>query len=185
MLLNETDEEIISLYKNGDKKMFKVLIERYSSPIYNFVSHLTNKDNATDIVQEIFIKIWKKIDNFDFEKSSFKTWIFTIAKNTAIDFLRKKKTISFSDMEINEEDDSFSEKIPDDELLPDESLQKIQDRELLNNLLEKIPIEHKTILLLHYQEEMTFDEISKILNKPLNTIKSLHRRAIIKLRKMV
>jgi len=181
----ETDEEIVNSYKKGNKEVFKTLIDRYTSPLFAFTARLAKKENAQDIVQEIFIKVWKKLDNFDEEKSSFKTWIFTIAKNTSIDFLRKKKFLTFSDLENYEDDFTFSETIPDESLLPDEILQKLEDKNLLNKLLEEINLEWKTILILHYQEEMTFDEISKILNKPLNTIKSNHRRALIKLRKMI
>ncbi|MEI6581041.1 MAG: RNA polymerase sigma factor [bacterium] len=180
-----TDEEIINLYKNGDKEVFKELINKYTPSLFNFTARLVGKDFAPDIVQEIFIKIWKKIDNFDFKKSSFKTWIFIIAKNTALDFMRKRRSINFSYLENEDENSTFSETIKDEELLPDEALQKLQDKDFLNNLLEKLSIEYKTILTLHYQEEMTFEEISKVLKKPLNTVKSNHFRAIIKLRKML
>jgi len=70
-------------------------------------------------------------------------------------------------------------------LLPDEALQKLQDSEFLKKILKKLSTHHKIILLLHYQEDMTFEEISKILNKPLNTVKSQHHRAIIELRKLL
>lgn len=185
MSFSKTDEEIIDSYKDGEKEAFKELINRYNSPIYNFVAHLTDKNNAPDIVQETFIKIWKNLEKFDTEKASFKTWIFTIAKNTATDFLRKKKSLLFSDLESkNEEDISFSENIPDKNLLPDEILQKLEDSNLLNKFLDKLPVNYKTILILHYQEDMTFEEIGKLLEKPLNTVKSQHFRAIISLRKM-
>lgn len=186
----ENDEEIITLYKSGDQKAFKNLINRYTFPLYNFTARLTDRNNASDIVQETFIKVWKNLHKFDSSKASFKTWIFTIAKNTATDFLRKKKSLLFSDMEKNtnkneDENISFSESIPDEELIPDEALQKLQDIELLNKVLDKLSIHYKTILILHYQEDMTFDEIGKILDKPLNTVKSQHRRAIIELKKMI
>ena len=189
--MDNTDEEIIILYKNGNKEVFKDLIDKYTSPIYNFTVRLTDKNNAPDIVQDIFIKVWKNLHRFDTEKASFKTWLFAIAKNTITDFWRKKKILSFSDLpthaggENYENDYSFSEKILDENLLPDEVLQKIQDSELLNKLLDKLPINYKTVLILHYQEEMTFDEIGKILDKPLNTVKSHHQRAILELRKML
>ncbi len=184
MLFDESDEKIIALYKSGREDAFKFLIDKYTSPLYNFVTRLTNQNNAPDIVQEIFIKVWKNINGFDSKKASFKTWIFTIAKNTTTDFLRKKKSILFSDLEKNteEKETTFSESIPDENLLPDEALQKLQDSVLLNKILDKISINYKTILILHYEEDMTFDEIGKILNKPLNTVKSQHRRAILELR---
>jgi RNA polymerase sigma-70 factor (ECF subfamily) len=185
MSFGKNDEEIIALYKNGEEEVFKDLIDKYTSPLYNFAVHLAGRENAPDIVQEVFIKVWKYLHKFDSSKASFKTWIFTIAKNTTTDFLRKRKNILFSNIEKNDEDNSFSENIPDTELIPDEALQKLQDSDLLNKLLDKLSIHYKEILILHYQEDMTFDEIGKVLNKPLNTVKSQHRRAIIELRKML
>lgn len=187
----ESDEEIIVSYKNGDTEAFKTLIARYTAPLYNFAAHLINKNDASDIVQEIFIKVWKNIKRFDSQKASFKTWIFTIARNTTTDFLRKRKSLLFSDFEkstrqdLADEENSFAENIPDENLLPDETLQKLQDSEFLNKILEKLRPNHKEVLILHYQEEMTFEEIGKILNKPLNTVKSIHHRAIIEMRKII
>ncbi|MFA5936606.1 MAG: RNA polymerase sigma factor [Candidatus Paceibacterota bacterium] len=181
-----TDQELIdSFILHNDRDSLKELILKYTPQIYNFTRHFVGVNEADDITQDVFIKVWKNLRKFDSEKASFKTWIFTIAKNTATDFLRKRKSILFSDIQINEEDESFSENIPDENLLPDEALQKLQDSILLNKILEKLPIHYKTILILHYQEEMTFDEIGKILNKPLNTVKSYHHRAILELRKML
>jgi RNA polymerase sigma-70 factor (ECF subfamily) len=187
MLHNETDEEIITLYKNGEPEAFKILINRYASSLYNFTARLTNRNDAPDIVQEIFIKAWKNIQRFNPLKASFKTWIFTIARNTTTDFLRKKKSLLFSDMEKGGDEDanSFAENIPAENLLPDLALQKLQDSQFLNKILEKLRSDYREVLVLHYQEEMTFEEIGKILNKPLNTVKSQHRRAIMELRKML
>jgi RNA polymerase sigma-70 factor, ECF subfamily len=192
---SEKDEKIITLYKNGKEEAFKDLINQYTSPLYNFTARLTDRNNAPDIVQETFIKVWKNLRHFDSSKASFKTWIFAIAKNTATDFLRKKKSLLFSDIPARnafsiadaggEKDEDFSLNIPDENLLPDEALQKLQDSNLLNKILEKLPVSYRVILILHYQEDMTFDEIGKVLGKPLNTVKSQHRRAIIELRKML
>ncbi len=185
-----SDEEIITSYKNGNLNAFKDLIDKYTPSIYNFIARLTNKNDAPDLVQEIFIKAWKNIGRFNPNKASFKTWIFTIARNTVTDFLRKsgsasggKKSINFSDLDTKEE--SFSENIPDENLLPDKVLEKLEDSEILNKTLEKLSKNYQEILILHYQEEMTFEEIGKILSKPLNTVKSSHRRAILELRKIL
>ncbi|MEI7709708.1 MAG: sigma-70 family RNA polymerase sigma factor [bacterium] len=181
-----TDEALIALYKNGDQSSFKNLINRYTPPLYNFIARLTNKNDAPDIVQEIFIKVWKNLNRFDASKASFKTWVFTIARNTATDYLRKKRSLVFSDIENGEDEDinSFAENIPDEQLLPSAALEKIQDKEFLDRILEKLQTSYREVLTLHYQENMTFDEIGKVLNKPLNTVKSQHRRALIELRKL-
>jgi RNA polymerase sigma-70 factor (ECF subfamily) len=180
-----TDDELISSYKSGKQESFKDLVEKYTSPLYNFIARLTNKTDADDIVSEVFIKIWKHLDSFDSTKSSFKTWIFTIAKNASTDFLRKKKSLVFSEISDNDKENSnsFAENIPDEALLPDAALQKLQDSSLLNKLIDNLPFHYKTVIILHYQEEMTFIEISRVLGEPLNTVKSRHRRAILELRK--
>jgi len=180
-----TDEEIIARYKEGDQEAFKGLINRYISPLYNFIARLTNRNDASDIVQETFIKVWKNLNRFDGRKASFKTWIFTIGRNTTTDFLRKKYSLLFSDIEKDNDEDinSFAENIPDEQILPDIALEKLQDKEFLNDVLNKLKSSYREVLILHYQEEMTFDEIGKILNKPLNTVKSQYRRAIVELRK--
>jgi len=187
-----TDEEIIVLYKKNVQEALKIIIGRYTSSLYNFTARLANKNDAPDIVQEVFIKIWKNIPYFDPLKASFKIWIFTIAKNTTTDFLRKKRSILFSDMPARaggEKDDeninSFAENIPTEDLLPDLVLQKLEDSKFLNEIVEKLRLGYREVLVLHYQEEMTFEEIGKILDKPLNTVKSQHRRALIELRKLL
>lgn len=181
----ETDEEIVALYQSGERDAFKILMDRYTPILFNFTARLTNRNDAEDIVEEIFIKVWKNINHFDSSRASFKTWIFTIAKNATTDFLRKRKSLLFSDMENNTEDETFSEKINDEKMLPDEALQKLQDKNSLHDTINKLSLNYKEVLLLHYQEEMTFEEIGKVLNKPLNTVKSQHRRAIIELRKIL
>ncbi len=194
-LSGKTDEEIIALYQQGATEAFKALVERYTHPLYNFTARIGNRNNASDIVQETFIKVWKNLDRFNGRKASFKTWVFTIARNTATDHLRKKRSLLFSDIEKQGADsrDSLTdlslENIPDDQVLPDAALQileeKTSDKEFLDDLLKNISPAYREILVLHYQEELTFDEISKVLKKPLNTVKSGHRRALMELRKRI
>ena len=160
----------------------KEIVEKYTPQIYNYARRFVGADSADDVTQEIFIKVWKNLKKFNKDKSSFKTWIFIIARNTIIDFSRKRKNILFSSLDS---EDDFSENIKDEAILPDEVFQKLQDIDLLNSLLEKLPEQYQTVLILHYQEEMTFDEISQVLKKPLNTVKSHHLRAISQLKKMI
>ena len=91
--------------------------------------------------------------------------------------------VSFSSLDGVEE--SFESGIVDEVILPDEVLMKLEDRELLNNLLDGLPNNYKEVLILYYQEDITFKEIGEMLNKPLNTVKSYHRRALILLREKV
>jgi RNA polymerase sigma-70 factor (ECF subfamily) len=161
------DQDLISKYLAGDEKSLEILIEQYLKPIYSFVYRYTGSaSNAEDITQDVFVRVWKNLKKFD-QNKKFKTWIFSIAKNAAIDWLRKKKTISLSDDDM--------EKIPDSApFVPELSLAPI---------LEKIPSEYRMIFFLRYNDHFTFKEIAESLGQPLNTVKSRHRRGIAMLKK--
>ena len=174
----EEDNLFVKRYLDGDQNSLKLLIDKYTPVIYNFSSRFVGVDQAKDVTQEVFIKVWKNIKRFDKEKAQFKTWIFTVSRNTITDYLRKKKTIPFSNVL---EEDLIEENIKDEADLPDEVSQKLQDKEMLLKVLEEIPILYREVLILHYQEDLTFREIGEVLGKPLNTVKSYHQRAIITL----
>jgi RNA polymerase sigma-70 factor, ECF subfamily len=181
--MEENDEYLIGEYLEGNQETLKLLIDRYTPSIYNFVARFVGADNSPDIVQDVFVKVWKNIKKFDAKRASFKTWIFKITRNTVTDYLRKKKNLPFSSLDTEEE--SFEAGIKDEEILPDAALLKLEDKELLNKLLNEIPVYYREVLILYYQEDMTFSEIGTLLDKPLNTVKSYHRRALIKLREMI
>lgn len=175
----DEDNQLIKDYINGDENSLKILIDKYTFSIYNFSSKFVGIEQAKDITQEVFVKVWKNLRKFREEKSKFKTWLFVIARNTMTDYLRKKKTIPFSNIS---EEDFKEENIEDGADLPDEVLQKLQDKEMLLKILNELPVNYKEVLTLYYQEDLSFKEIGEILNKPLHTVKSHHRRALILLK---
>ena len=172
------DEELIDKYLNGDEKSLEVLIKRYLKPIYSFAfNFVLNQQDAEDLTQETFLKMWRNLRKFKKEKN-FENWLFTIAKNTCLDFLRKKKknlTLSADNLEIVAD---FAPPL----------LEKLEKENLLEKLkkeIEKLPIKMRQIIDLYYNFGLNFREISEILGEPINTVKSRHRRAISKLKKSV
>lgn len=183
--MGDSDEELIGNYIQGDDQALKALIDRYTQSLYHFVVRFVGVMHAPDIVQEVFIKVWKNLKKFDISKAHFKTWIFTIARNTITDYLRKKKIPVFSEFDGVDEGESFADSVVDGEDLPDEMLMKLEDTELLTTLLDTLSPDARAVLVLYYQEDMTFKEIGEVLGKPLHTVKSKHRRALEQLRKRV
>jgi len=156
------------------------LINQYLKSIYNYVYRMVrDRNEAEDITQEVFVKVWKNLKKIDKEKN-LKSWLFTIARNATIDFLRRRKDIPFS-----EKEEYFEETISDVELLPDEIFMRKELAEELEEALSKIRPDFREIILLHYLEDMTFEEISEIVGKPLNTVKSQHLRALHQIRRLL
>ncbi len=134
---------------------------------------------AEDATQEVFIKVWKNFSKVD-EQFNPKAWLFKIARNTTIDILRKKKNITFSMMETEEQ--TFAETIKDDEPLAYEVFENKEKLLEIENILSQIDPELKEIIILHDTEGLTFKELSEVLGRPLNTIKSQYRRVLHQIR---
>lgn len=179
--MEETDEQLVADYLAGDEAVFALLLDRYMRSLYGFVFQMTrNESAAEDVVQETFIKVWKHLGRFD-QKKSFKTWIFAIAKNTAYDFLKKKKTIPFSALQ-NEEGDSVLENISDGSPHPEDILDREATARDLEEKLATMTPAYRELLRLHYQLGFSLHEVSEVLGEPYNTIKSRHKRALQSLR---
>ncbi|KKU72723.1 MAG: RNA polymerase sigma factor, sigma-70 family [Parcubacteria group bacterium GW2011_GWA2_47_26] len=180
-----SDEQLIKDYLEGNKQTLEVLIGRYLKPIYGFVyRYLGDAHNAEDVTQDVFVKIWRNLKKFDRDKN-FKTWIFTIAKNTCLDFLKKKRTVVFSEYETEDGENYLADNIADLSPLPPEILERTDIAQMLSAVMQKLSPEHRVVLFLHYNDHLTFREIAEALEEPIHTVKSRHRRALIMLRKLL
>jgi RNA polymerase sigma-70 factor (ECF subfamily) len=179
-----TDEQLVKEFFNGDEEALEVLIEKYFKPIYNFIFQLSRDKNASeDILQDVFVKMWKNLETFEQEKK-FSTWLYAIARNTAYDYLKKKKTLPFSAFE-NENGFNILENIEDQAILHSGALlQKIDNAKDVEKYLKSLSPQLKTILLLHHQQGFSLTEIAEILGATNNTIKSKYHRTLIFLRKL-
>lgn len=180
----ENDEQLVMDYLGGNGFAFELLLKKYLKPIYNFLYQLTGDAvQAEDLTQITFVKAWKNIRKFN-PKKNFKTWLFTIAKNTAYDYFKKKKSLLFSFFE-NSEGYNKLEEIAEDKILPDEILERKDLAKELEIKLKQIPEKYRIILTLRYKEDFSLQEIAEILNAPYNTIKSQHQRALVAMREAI
>lgn len=179
-----SDGELITLYRKGDERALSILIQRHLDAVYRFARRMTGDvAMAEDIAQETFLKVWRNLGRFQTTKS-FKTWVFSIAKNTAIDALRKKDPITFSRLETEDRSD-FSDTIPDRQPLALDVLQQQESADILYKALLTLPPKSRSIVLMHDAEAITFQEIADVMREPMNTVKSRYRRALEVLRKLI
>ena len=183
--MHRNDEQLISAYLEGDEKALGFLVERYLKDVYNFAFKLTGDlQAAEDISQDSFIKAWKHVRKYR-QGSNFQSWLFTITRNTAIDWLRQKKEIVFSSFENEQGENILVETLADKQPLPDELIAQAEDAKFVQALLTQLDPRYREVLTLKYTSDLTFEQIGEILRRPLHTVKSQHRRALIALRRLL
>jgi len=181
MKINEqtTDEKIVILTRENNKEFFAFLIDRYEAKIKAYINRITNpadKEELNDMTQQVFIKVYTSLNSFETDKK-FSSWIYRIAHNLAVNWLKAKKAnISIDENEI------LANTLANDIDLKKEFLNK-ELKETVTNAINELPEKFKEPFILKYFEEKSYDEISEILRKPKNTIGTMINRAKKQLKK--
>ena len=177
-----TDEELIIAFQGGDSDSFNHLVNRYKDRLTNFIYRFTyDIDSAQDLAQDTLLKVYINKDSYR-EIAKFSTWIYTIASNLAKTELRKiKRRKTYSISALSTEDREFVIHKSDEE-----SFEDIEDTSVSGSILQKslldLDDEFRNIIILRDIQELSYDEISKILQIPLGTVKSRINRGRFKLK---
>ena len=166
------DHALIALALKGDEKAFARLMMKYKDSIFFMIVRLIkNKNDAEDLTLEAFGKAFANL-SFYSPEYAFSSWLFKIASNNCIDYLRKKKGIHFSlnnnsEPDSNDNDPNFRSSSPD----PEEKLIMKQRGGILHNFIQKLKPQYRTLIDLRYFKEYSYEEIAKELDLPLGTVK--------------
>ena len=172
---NKEDLKLVELAKQGDKQAFTTLVEKYQRLVYSIVIKIVGSHQSTDdVMQETFIKVYNKLDSFK-GISSFKSWLYRIAINTAKNSIRGKKIETvpeqFTNLKVEER--------------AGESIEKREVKQRLLKEIETLPKKQKLALTLRIFDELPFKEIAEIMSCPYDTAKANFRHAVMNLRKKV
>ena len=174
----EEDRILVSAAKSGDQKAFEDLMKKYRKSVYYMLLKMVyNPDDAEDLTQEAFAKAFTSLHKFD-SKFAFSTWLFRIATNNCIDFIRKKKLLTYSiDQPVDEDSDRpFFIDIRDKNYNPNEEMIHSQRSQIIHEAVEKLPQRYKILVKMRYFDEKAYEELADELNLPLGTVKAqLHR----------
>ena len=171
-----SEEELVRQLKLREEQAFQHLYENYSKSLFTVICQLvTQQDAAEDVLQQVFIKIWKNIHSYDVTKGRLFTWMLNIARNQAIDFTRSK--------EFNK----VGKTVPlGDDVYIDREGSSTKARDVgLNKVLETLPEESRKVVELSFFRGYTHQEIASILQLPLGTVKTKIRSTIQELRKRI
>lgn len=174
----KNDFNVVSRAKEGDQKAYAELMQRYKDSIYFMaLKMVNNKDDAMDLTVETFAKAFENLEKYkpDF---AFSTWLFRIATNNCIDFIRKKRLNVISLNTLTDQDGEERQfEVRSDSPNPEESSIKKQENEKLKNIVDQLPSRYRTLITLRYFEEQSYEEIAQQLDLPLGTVKAQLFRA--------
>jgi RNA polymerase sigma-70 factor (ECF subfamily) len=169
----EVDYTLMRAVQNGDMVAFNELVDRYKGRLMNVIGRmLSSTEEAEDIVQETFVRVYQHRQSFNFEHC-FSTWIYTIGLNLARNELRRRKKFKFyeiNDMQGNEAEFAVEMKLPS--RLP----------EVLDTAIKQLPEKYRMAFVLRDVQEMPYEEVARVLSVPLGTVKSRVNRARLMLR---
>jgi len=173
------DLDLVKRAIQNDQKAYAELMTRYKDAIYfMLLKMVNNKEDANDLTVEAFGKAFENIEKYrpDF---AFSTWLFKIATNNCIDFIRKKRLKTFSiDQSFEGEEGTESRyDFAAEGLDPEEKLIKKQKTDLMRNIVDKLPVRYRQLVVMRYFDEKSYEEISVELDLPLGTVKAQLFRA--------
>jgi RNA polymerase sigma-70 factor (ECF subfamily) len=178
-----SDEAAAARAKAGDADAFRVLVERHSRPMFRLAFRMTgNEQDAEDIVQDTFLRAYRRIEKFD-ERASFGTWLYRITVNCSLDLVRARKRRSEQSGSANPEMDDLIQSLPASGATPDRMAMSGQARQRIAEAMEELSASERTAFVLRHFEGMCIDEVSRVLGCRPGAARHCVFRAVQKLRR--
>lgn len=167
------DSRHIKAALKGEQTAYRSIMKKYHDQVYNLLYRMVHeKDEVEDLTQEAFIKAFQSLHNFN-EEFAFSTWLYKIATNNCIDYIRKKKLATFSiDKPIESKDSEYTFEIPDSTYEPDKTMIARQRSKVLEDAINSLPEKYRMVILMRHTEDKDYQEIADELDLPLGTVKA-------------
>lgn len=175
--------ELIARAIRGEAEFFEHIVHRYSRPVTKFIYRMVGDyETALDLTQEVFLKVYTALDRYD-ERYKFSTWLFKIASNHTIDYLRKQNGSTFSLDEINGESERHFLEALSEEPSPERQAILNQRRAIIESIIAQLPVPYRQMIVLRHVAELEYEEIAEVSGLPLGTVKNRLFRAREAIRK--
>ena len=182
VLVQMTDEDLMSQFQMGTVEAFDILVGRYHDPLTNYIYRfLGDIKECEDLLQETFLRVYRNRHSYR-RIAKFSTWLYTIAGNLArSEYRKRKRRRLYSLQSVNRDDEEYEVEIPDETFLPDKHAEgTIQDR-YIQDALAQIPEEFREVVVLRDVQQLAYEEIADITGLPMGTVKSRINRGRTKL----
>ena len=170
---SEQDRTLVEQALAGREPAYNELMEKYRNALYRHVHRMVrDKGEVDDLVQECFIKAFSALGSYSSDYA-FSTWLYKIATNHTIDYLRKKKLPTLSiDKPIQTKDGELEYEVPDITYRPDRHIVEDQRRQLIQEAIDALPPKYNRVIVMRHQQEKSYEEIARELDLPLGTVKA-------------
>ncbi len=157
----------------GDNRAYQRLMGKYHDQIFNFIYRMIHdREQVEDLTQEAFIKAFSSLGSFN-EEFAFSTWLYKIATNNCIDYIRKRKLQMYSiDKPIESRDSDYMFELPDESSEADQDVIRAQRAAFLRTAIAQLPEKYRRVIQLRHVEEKSYEEIAGILKLPIGTVKA-------------
>lgn len=157
----------------GNENVYKLIVNKYEKALYFFIiKMIRDREIIPDLIQEIFTKAFSNLESYN-SQFAFSTWLYRIATNHTIDYLRKKKLQTLSiDEPVSTKDGDMQMELPDTSFEADKSVIQQQRKKIIDKAIEELPEKYRMVIQMRHMEEKSYQEISDILDLPLGTVKA-------------
>lgn len=171
-----SDNDLVKIVREKDQERYAEIIGRYQGKLFAYLYRLIGKkEEAEDLLQDVFIKAFKNLHSYDTQRK-FSSWIYRIAHNEAVNLIKRKSLKRFISWEdISSTKDKLESSSAEDG--PDKSWLRKESNAEVNVAVDRLPLRYRQVLLLRYFSDKSYEEISEILGKPINTVGTLINRA--------
>lgn len=170
---SQQDRTLVELALEGDQQAYQKLMEKYTGALTRHIQKMVRRQGEVDdLVQECFIKAFSALRSYSADYA-FSTWLYKIATNHTIDFLRKRKLKTMSiDAPISTKDGEVEFELPDTSYRPDRHIVEDERRMLIQAAIEHLPEKYHKVIMMRHQQEKSYEEIAQELDLPLGTVKA-------------
>jgi RNA polymerase sigma-70 factor, ECF subfamily len=173
---NLTDAELITKAIGGREDGFEELVRRYQRQITAYIYRMLNDyESSLDVTQEVFIKVYNSLERYSSDYK-FSTWLYRIAHNAAIDYMRRNSA-NLQSLETETEDGAYQLQLESPLLTPEQERERSEWRSEIEAVVKRLPAVYRELILLRHAQDLSYDEIAEVTNLPLGTVKNRLFRA--------
>ncbi len=176
--MQDNETALIEQALKGSQKAYETLAERHRQAVYHVIYKIVrDKETAHDLVQDTFMKAFSSLASYRSE-FRFSTWLYKIAANCSIDYLRKKKINAMSlDQQLETKDGTVGIEVPDYSFHPGNELERKEQRFSIEEAIDSLPDKYKEVIIYRHKDDKSYEEIADLLNIPVGTVKARIFRA--------